>query len=490
MDTFASRDSLRSDSLDGSESSSPKLLRALGLKEAIAIHMGVIIGSGIFIVPATIAGRLQAMGPILLVWTLAGLLTLFGALSLAELSSVLPEAGGPYAYLRQSYGRVWGFLFSWNDFFINKAGSLAAITIGFATYLEYFFPALGPEHAFFHFSWRLFGEPLEITFNWNKLVAILVIAVVTVINVRGVQWGGWVMNIFTTAKVLALGGLILAVFFSDKAQAANMMPWWPETWTQELTSAFGLAMISALWAYDGWIDVTLTAGETKNPTRNVPRALWIGTVAVIALYIGANVAFALVIPVPEMAGSSRIGADVALSVLGPVGATLIILGILCSAFGSANGMTLAGPRSIWVTGRDRVFAPALGRVHRRYRSPHVAIVTIGVWGALLTLSGTYDQLTAYVVFGSWIFYAMAVASVIVLRRKMPDVPRPYKTWGYPWATLAFLVVAGWFVVNTLLEDPRDALIGIGLLLLGLPFYAYWTRSGAERDQGRKKSDTL
>ena len=466
-----------------------ELLRALGLKEAIALHMGVIIGSGIFIVPATIAGRLQAMGPILLVWTLAGFLTLFGALSLAELSSVLPEAGGPYAYLRNSYGRVWGFLFSWNDFFINKAGSLAAITIGFATYLAYFFPAVGPEHAFFRFPWSLFGQPMELTLSWNQVAAILVIAVVTVINVRGVRWGGWVMNVFTTAKVFALSGLILAVFFSSKTRASNMMPWWPERWTQELTAAFGLAMISALWAYDGWIDVTLTAGEIKNPTRNVPRALWIGTVAVIAIYVAANVAFALAIPVPEMAGSSRIAADVALSVLGPVGATLIVLGILCSAFGSANGMTLAGPRSIWVTGRDRVFAPALGRVHPRYRSPHVAIVTLGVWGALLTLSGSYEQLTAYVVFGSWIFYAMATASVIVLRRKMPDVPRPYKAWGYPWVTLAFLLMAGWFVVNTLLEAPRDALIGIGLLLAGLPFYAYWTRSGTEPDQGRK-SDAL
>ena len=451
--------------------------------------MGVIIGSGIFIVPATIAGRLQAMGPILLVWTLAGFLTLFGALSLAELSSVLPEAGGPYAYLRNSYGRVWGFLFSWNDFFINKAGSLAAITIGFATYLAYFFPAVGPEHAFFRYPWSLFGQPMELTLSWNQVAAILVIAVVTVINVRGVRWGGWVMNVFTTAKVFALSGLILAVFFSGKAQASNMMPWWPERWTEEFTAAFGLAMISALWAYDGWIDVTLTAGEIKNPTRNVPRALWIGTVAVIAIYVAANVAFALAIPVPEMAGSSRIAADVALSVLGPVGATLIVLGILCSAFGSANGMTLAGPRSIWVTGRDRVFAPALGRVHPRYRSPHVAIVTLGVWGALLTLSGSYNQLTAYVVFGSWIFYAMATASVLVLRRKMPDVPRPYKAWGYPWVTLAFLLMAGWFVVNTLVEAPRDALIGIGLLLAGLPFYAYWTRSGTEPDQGRK-SDAL
>jgi amino acid transporter len=429
------------------------------------------IGSGIFIVPATIAGKLGALVPILLVWTIAGLLTLFGALALAELASILPEAGGPYAYLRDSYGRVWGFLFSWNDFFINKAGSLAAISIGFATFLAYFVPAVDPDRPFLR--WSFLGG--EIGLGFNQLTAIAVIAIVTLVNIRGVRWGGRTMNAFTLAKVVALVGLIAAVVVSGKGRGANLLPLLPDSFGPEAASAFGLAMVSALWAYDGWIDVTLTSGETVNPTRNVPLALGIGTLLVMTLYLAANVAFALVIPIPRMAGSERIAADVAAEVLGPVGAGFVVVGILCSTFGAANGMALAGPRSIWVTGRDRVFAASLGRVHPRFRTPHVAIATIGIWSALLTLSGSYEQLTAYVVFGSWIFYAMAVGSVLILRRKMPDVPRPYRAWGYPWTALAFLAVAGWFVLNTLLEAPRQSMIGMGLLLLGLPLYAFWTR---------------
>jgi len=453
----------------------PQLLRALGLKEGIAIHMGVIIGSGIFLVPATIAGRLHAMGPIMLVWIVAGMLTLFGALTLAELSAVLPQAGGPYVYLRHSFGRLWAFLFSWNDFFINKAGSAAAISIGFATYLGYFIPPLSPEHVFYRGAWSLFGEPMEFAFGWNQIVAMATIALVTLVNVRGVKYAGWVMNIFTTAKVAALVGLILAVIFSRKGSSANFLPWWPETWNSSMTAAFGLAMISALWAYDGWIDVTLTAGEFKNPQRNVPLSLLIGTVAIIAIYLSANLAYAFVIPVQAMPGSPRIAADVAQMVLGPVGASLLVAGIMCSTFGTANGMLLAGPRALYAGSADGTFAKAFGKVHPRYHSPHVAIITLGVWGAMLTLSGTYDQITSYVVFGSWGFYALTALSVIVLRRKMPDAERPYKAWGYPYATLLFVAIAGWFIYNTLLKDTRNAIIGIVLLLISLPFYFYWTR---------------
>ncbi|MGB2868816.1 MAG: amino acid permease [Bacteroidota bacterium] len=458
-----------------SESPQPQLLRVLGLREGIAIHMGVIIGSGIFLVPATIAGRLHAMGPIMLVWIVAGMLTLFGALSLAELSAVLPQAGGPYVYLRNSFGKVWGFLFSWNDYFINKAGSAAAIAVAFVTFLGYFFPVLSPENAFYRSAWSLFGHPMDFAFGWTQIVAMLTIALVTWINVRGVKFGGWVMNIFTSAKVIALVGLILAVLFSGKGSSANFLPWWPDHWTGELTSAFGLAMISALWAYDGWIDVTLTAGEFKNPQRNVPLSLVFGTLAIIALYLAANLAYAYVIPLETMAGSTRIAADVAQTVLGPIGASLIVVGIMCSTFGSTNGMTLGGPRSIYAAGADGTFAKSFGKVHPKYHSPYVAVITLGVWGSILTLSGTYDQITSYVVFGSWAFYALTALSVIVLRRKMPDAVRPYKAWGYPYATLLFVAVATWFIYNTLVEDPRNAIIGIVLLLVSLPFYFYWTR---------------
>jgi len=459
----------------------PGLVRALGLREGIAIHMGVIIGSGIFLVPATIAGHLGAMGPIMLVWIVAGLLTLFGALSLAELSAVLPQAGGPYVYLRESFGKVWGFLFSWNDFFINKAGSAAAIAIAFATYLGYFIPAVSPEHAFVRGEWSLLGHPMEFAFGWTQIVAMLTIALVTTINVRGVALGGKVMTVFTTAKVAALLGLIVAVFLSGKGSGGNFLPWWPEQWSGQMTTAFGLAMISALWAYDGWIDVTLTAGEFKNPQRNVPLSLLVGTLAVIAIYILANLAYAYAMPLPAIAGSKRVAADVAQTVLGPVGASLIVAGIMASTFGSTNGMLLAGPRSLYAGGADGTFSPAFGRVHARFHSPWVAIVTLGVWGGVLTLSGTYDQITSYVVFGSWAFYALTAVSVIVLRRIMPDATRPYKAWGYPYATLLFVAVAGWFVFNTLLNDTRNALIGIVLLLVSLPYYYYQIRRSRARN---------
>jgi APA family basic amino acid/polyamine antiporter len=464
----------------------PQLLRALGLREGIAIHMGVIIGSGIFIVPATIAGHLQAMGPIILVWVVAGLLTLFGALTLAELSAVLPQAGGPYVYLRDSFGRIWGFLFSWNDYFINKAGSAAAIAMAFATFLGYFIPVLTPEHALYRGEWSFFGHPMEFSFGWVQIVAIAAIASVTCINVRGVKFGGWVMDFFTAAKVVALVGLILAVLFSGKGSSTNFLPWWPEHWTSQSTAAFGLAMISALWAYDGWIDVTLTAGEFKNPRRNVPFSLLIGTLAVIVLYLSANLAYAFVMPIGAMPGSPRIAADVAQTVLGPVGASLVVVGILCSTFGTTNGMLLGGPRSIYAAGADGVFSRSFGRVHARYRSPYVAIITLGVWSALLTLSGTYDQIISYVVFGSWAFYALTALSVIVLRRKMPNAERPYKAWGYPYATLLFVGIATWFIYNTLVEDTRNAVIGIVLLLISLPFYFYWTQRSSQRAVARPK----
>jgi len=472
------------------QSGQPQLLRALGFREGIAIHIGMIVGSGIFIVPATIAGHLHAMGPILLVWILGGLLVLFGALTLAELSSVIPQAGGPYVYLKPSYGRAWAFLYSWNHFFINAAGSVAAIAVAFATYLGYFFPALSPQNPVLTYSCSILGLRLDLTIGWTQIVAMATIALVTFINVRGVRFGGWVMNIFTAAKVAALLALIVAVCFSSAGSSSNFLPWWPDQWTKELTAAFGLSMISVLWAYDGWTSVTLTAGEIKNPERNVPLSLLLGTLAVIVLYVAANVAYAYAVPLDVMAGSPRIAADAARLVFGPIGASLVIAGILCSTFGTINGTILSGPRCLYAAGADGTFSKGFGRVHPRFRTPAVAIITLGVWGSLLTLSGTYDQITSYVVFGSWGFYALTASSVIVLRRKMPDAPRPYKAWGYPYATLLFVAVAGWFLYNTLVEDTRNAIIGIVLLLLSLPFYYHWTRrtdagSAATSDGGER-----
>jgi APA family basic amino acid/polyamine antiporter len=459
----------------------PELLRALGLREGIAIHINQIIGSGIFIVPAAIAGYLHAMGPIMLVWILAGLLTLFGAVTLAELGSILPQAGGPYVFLRASFGRLWAFMYAWNEFFINKAGSAAAVAVAFATFLGYFFPVLSPERSFFTREWYPLGHPVTFSLGWIQIAAMVAIAFVTAINVRGVRLSGWVTTFFTTAKVAAIVGLIAAVAVSGKGSAGNFAPWWPERWTGETSAAFGLAMISALWAYDGWHVVTLSAGEIKDPRRNVPLSLLIGSAVVIVIYLAANLAYAYVIPIAAMPGSPRIAADVARTVLGPVGASLVVVGILCSTFGAENGIVLTGPRAIFAAGADGTFAKAFGEVHARFHTPHVAILTLGVWGAVLTLSGTFEQIISYVIFTSWFFYALTALCVIVLRRKMPDAPRPYRAWGYPYATLAFVAIALWLIVNTVLRDSRNAVIGIALLLTSLPFFLYWEIKRLRRD---------
>jgi APA family basic amino acid/polyamine antiporter len=462
------------------EPEKPQLLRALGLREGIAIHVGCIIGSGIFLKPAIIAGYLGAMGPIALVWITAGVLTLFGALAIAELSAILPQAGGPYVYLRQSFGRVWAFLFSWNDFFINKAGSAAAVAIAFTTYLGHFVPAVSPENAFYRTQWSLFGEPMQFVVGWNQLVAMSAIALVTLINLRGVQFGGWVMNVFTAAKVFALAGLTMAIAFSGKGDASNFLPWWPAEFS---LSAFGLALTSALWAYDGWISVTLNSGEFRNPKRDVPLSLIIGTFLVIGVYLAANFAFAYVIPLAQMPGSPRIAAEAARVVLGPVGVSLIIIGIMCSTFGTTNGQLLAGPRTLYAGGVEGVFPKVFGKVHSRYHSPYIAILTLGVWGMILTLSGTFDQITNYIVFTSWGFYALTALAVLVLRKKMPDAERPYKAWGYPYAPLAFVAVVLWFMFNTLVNERSNAMIGVAILLASLPLYWYWTKDSRNEPLG-------
>jgi basic amino acid/polyamine antiporter, APA family len=458
----------------------PGLERVLGLREGIAIHVGLIIGSGIFIVPATMAGRLPAMGPLLLVWAVAGLLTLFGALTLAELSSILPGTGGPYLYLRHSFGRIWAFLFTWNDFFINKAGSTAALAVAFATFLGYLVPGLSPSDAVLDVSWPIAGRPVGLSISSVQVVAVAVIAITAAINVRGVRLAGWVMTVFTAAKVAVLVGIVVAAAWSSRSSAANLGPWWPAGGVSGMGPAFGLAMISALWAYDGWMSVTLTAGEIRNPQRNVPLSLLVGTLVVIGLYVSANLAYASVVPLAQMASSPRIAADVGFAMLGPAGALVVTIGVMCSTFGTANGEFLTGPRSVYAAGHDGLFPARFGEVHPRFRTPAFAVVTMGVFAAALALTGTFEQITSYIVFVSWGFYALTAASVIVLRRTMPDAPRPYRAWGYPYATIAFVAVAAVFVLNTLVADTRNALVGIGLMLLSLPFYAWWTRGGAPR----------
>lgn len=446
-----------------------QLLRVLGPVETTTILIGSVIGSGIFLVPNTIAAQVGSFGLIIAVWLVSGLLSLFGALSYAELGGMIPHAGGQYAYLREAYGKFPAFLFGWTEFLVIKAGSIAAVAVAFALYVGYFIPdAFQP---IFHRTVTLkFGFTFAIEDIGVKLVAIGCIALLTAVNYLGVKLGGWVQNIFTFLKVAALAGLIILTFIAGHAAPVAFKPILPEQFSVNLLSAFGVAMVAALWAYDGWNNTTYVAAEVREPQKNIPRALFLGTTLVVIIYLAANWAYAYVLPLAAIAKSNLVAADAMKSFLGPTGGAFISAAVMISTFGTVNGMILSGPRVTYAMARDKIFFKNMGTVHPRFRTPHISIIVQGIWSALLTLSGRFDQLFTYVIFAAWIFYAMTTAGVFVLRKKWPLVNRPYKTWGYPWIPSAFILVSILFVINTLITDPRDSLFGLGIVALGVPVY--------------------
>ena len=438
----------------------PQLVRGLGLKEAVTVLMGSIIGSGIFLTPRAIAQATPSPGVILLVWTVSGVLTLFGALAYAELGSMMPRSGGQYVYLREAFGPLWGFLFGWTLFLVIQTGSIAAVAVAFAEYSGYFLP-LSP--------------------SLMKVVAILCILLLTAVNYVGVRRGGWIQNIFTILKVGAIVALVAWGFSARGGSWVNFQPLWGGVNHDGLLRAFGVAMVAALWSYDGWNNVGFVAEEIKNPQRNLPLALTFGTLGVILIYLSANLVYMYTLSVSQIAQSQLVAADVARKLIGPAGGLAISAAVLVSTFGTVNGFILAGPRVYYAMAKDGLFFKRIGEIHGRFHTPAFSIVLQGVWAALLTLTGKFEQLFTYVIFASWLYYAMVVAAVIVLRRKRPSAPRPYKTWGYPVVPVLFVAIALWFVYNTLATDPRDSLMGLGLVLLGLPAYFYWKRGGAVQD---------
>lgn len=428
------------------------LRRSLTLLDAVMILVGSVIGSGIFLVPSDIAREVGSFGMIIAVWMIAGILSLFGALSYAELGSMIPHAGGQYAYLREAYGKLAAFLFGWTEFLVIKAGSIAAVAVAFALYMGHF----------------VILSEIEV-----KMVAIGCIAVLSGANYLGVRAGAIVQNVFTLAKIFALVALIIMAFVLADAQKSSLEPLWVNKFDFDLFRAFGLAMVAALWAYDGWNNVTYIAAETVDPQRNIPRALFIGMGIVLATYILATLAYSYVLPMPVMKDSELVAADTAKQILGSIGGSLIAGAVMVSTFGTVNGMILSGSRITYAMAKDKVFFLKLGDVHPRFRTPHISILVQGIWSALLTLTGTFEQLFTYVIFAAWIFYAMTTGAVFVFRRKWKDVPRGYSTWGYPWVPAIFIGLSAWLVVNTLFETPRDSLFGLIIILLGLPVYLYW-----------------
>jgi len=445
-----------------SESDQPKLIRALGLWGATAIVMGIMIGSAIFIVPAEITREVGSPRAGLAVWAVAGVLSLFGALSFAELAAMMPQAGGQYVYLREAYGPLVSFLCGWMMFLVQQSGGIATLAVGLTLYLSHFFP----------FS------TLQ-----QRVAAAAVIVVLTAINYRGVRQGGWVQSVLTGLSVGIVVSLIVLgyalVHGSARGVASLPTPAGLHFW-----GSFGVAMVAAFWAYEGWSNVTFAGGEVKRPERDLPLALTLGVGAVIVIYLGLNLVYYHVLTLPEIAQSPRVAADAAARIMGPRGSQLVAMAIIVAVFGSINGSILTAARVYYSMARDGLFFGWCSSVHPRFCTPHLALLVQGAWSVLLVGLAGYEGLFTYSIFAAWIFYALTALAVIVLRRKRPDLPRPYRVVGYPWIPILFVLAAGAFVVNTLLEEPTEAGWGCVLVALGVPVYFIW-RARLRRPEGRR-----
>jgi APA family basic amino acid/polyamine antiporter len=423
--------------------------------------IGTMIGSGIFINPANVAREVGTPGIMLLVWVVGGALSFFGALAIGELAAAYPQAGGIYVYLREAYGSGIAFLFGWTAFLVVESGTIATLAVGFSTkYLPYFVTI----------------SPLQ-----AKVVSVSLIAILAAVNVLGVKKGAFLMNVLTSVKFVGLIGVCVFVFIFASGSTANFVHGSvAESAQGGLLGNFGVALVAALWAYKGWETSTYSAGELRRPERLLPLGLFIGTVCVIVLYILANLAYLYVFPIARMAASNRIAADVMEAAVGSIGASIIALIILSSMTGTANGHLLTSPRVFYAMAKDGLFFKGVARVHPTYLTPYVSIIVLATWAALLSLSGTFEQLFSFVIFGFWIFMGLTVLGVMILRRKRPELPRPYKTWGYPVTPILFILSSVFLTVNSLVHAFWNSFIGLALIALGIPVYYVWKR----RREGR------
>ncbi len=448
-----------------------ELVRGLGFYAATSVAAGTMIGTAIFLVPSDMLQDVGAPWLVVLIWILAGVLSLFGALGYAELGAAIPEAGGEYAYLHRAYGPAMGFLYGWTQFFVAKTTSIAAIATGFVTYVAYFFPRLNETLWTSHAA--LLGHSWTLRLTGLQIGAALMIALLSAINVLGVRGSGAVQTLFTASKLVVLAVLILlgltlahgsfAHFNSPPRLGAH----------SSLIAACGAATVSALWAYDGWNNLSMVSGEIERPERNIPAALIAGTLLVGAVYVLVNIAYFYVLTPREVLATPTIAAETARRFLGGAGGAFIGVGVLISTFATLNGSILAGSRVPYAQARDGLFPRALASLNPRYRTPAVALLAQAVVAGLFALSGQYRGLYTKAIFSEWVFYALVTSSLFALRRREPALPRPYRTWGYPLVPAVFFVMATLFLGNTFLEQRSDLLWCLALMGSGIPAYGLW-----------------
>src|SRR5438034_1251338 len=424
------------------------LPRRLGILDTTAIVVGIVIGSGIFLLPNLIARNLPSRAAILAAWMISGVLSFFGALAYAELGTMMPATGGQYVYLREAYGPLCAFVCGWTFMLAVLSGGSAWLAVTFSIYAGYFVP---------------------LTPTTSKMMSIGLIAALSAVNYLGVREGAWVQRTFTLLKIAAILVLIGAAFLAPHptalAKASDNLP--------VSFARFGVGMAACLMAYNGWSYVSFVAGEVRDPQRNLLRAMTIGMAAVMVLYVLANLAYLRVMTIPEIASTERVGADLAMRTMGSIGGTFVSLTVLLSIIGAVNGCILTGARIPFAQARDRLFFARFGEVHPRFQTPTFAILCGGVWTAILVLSGSYETLYSYSILAAWIFYTMSVGAVFVLRRKLPDAARPYRMWGYPYTLWLFVAVSIWFMVNALVTQLRPSLMALVIVATGVLGYLMW-----------------
>jgi APA family basic amino acid/polyamine antiporter len=442
----------------------------LGLWSAIAIVIGTVIGSGIFLVPSDMIRQVGSPQVLFGVWIFGGLLSLFGALTYAELAAAMPEAGGEYVFLREAYGPLWGFLYGWTQMWVAKSGSIAALATGFFYYLANFRPEL--DGVLYTVRWPIgpHGGPLEI--RYGQLLAMAVILLLAGVNYVGVRFGGGVQVAVTAVKLALIGGIIVVGLGAGQGHFSNLSASIPAAGG---AAGFFAALVGALWAYDGWNNVSMVSSEVRQPQRSLPRALIGGTLAVVGIYLLANLAYFYVLAPGEVAATPRVAAEMMRRVFGASGAGVVSVAAMVSIFAALNGSILTGARVPYAMARDGLFFQSIARVHPVYHTPGVSILALSGWAALLVLSGRFQELYTYVMFASWILYGMTGAAVMVLRWKRPEMARPYRVLGYPGVPVLFVLGAATVLWFTLRASPRESLLGLGIIVAGLPFYYHWRR---------------
>jgi APA family basic amino acid/polyamine antiporter len=439
------------------------------------VMVGIVIGSGIFLSTGIMAKYIPSAGLLLLAWVVGGLLTLAGALTYAELGAALPEAGGQYVYLREAYGNMAAFLFGWILFLVYMTGGIAGLALAFAEYFGYFFPSFSTDSTLFSQTFHIFGRSLTYSLSAGQLVGVLVIILLSVFNFVGVGLGKFIQNIFTVLKIGIIVAIIGLGFIIGEGTAVSLSLKPASMSFGQIIIGFGVALVAVTWAFDGWNNVNFVAGEIKKPSRNLPLALIIGTLGITVLYVLTNYVYLYALPIPEVKGVVRIAEKATSALFGSSTGALISAAVIISTFGSLNGSILTGPRVYYAMAKDKLFFQRVSQVHPRFRTPGFAILIQALWASLLTLAGTFEQIFTFAMFMAIVFWIAATASVFTLRKKLPDLPRPYKTWGYPVVPALFILASLGILLNTLLEKPAEALAGIILTALGIPVYYHWKR---------------